>query len=323
MCIIVAKDKFSKLPKEEYLKNCFTNNPDGAGFMYTDHDNNVVIDKGYMTYKSFLKRYKKLCKRYNDFVNKALIMHFRIGTAGANSRENCHPYPVTYDKDKLHKLYTTTSLGVVHNGIISEYNPPKEDKTTNDTQNFIMKYIYPIYKHYPKFYKNQYIMNGLEDITNSKFAFLDKCDNIYLVGDFKTDDNGVKYSNSNYLPATTYSLKNYGYYGYDYYSQYYDYYKDYDTKYRDEYPLATTHDTNTPKKDSDYLKYEMEYDSEIILKPTWWYSVEGKNFERVKEQNLVYDYVYDILYELTNTGEYEYLGRDVLIMDENGEEIIF
>ena len=315
MCIIVAKDKFSKLPKEEYLKNCFTNNPDGAGFMYVDKDNNVIIDKGYMTYKSFLKRYKKLCKRYNDFINKALVMHFRIGTAGANSKENCHPYPITYDKDKLHKLYTTTNLGVAHNGIISQYNPPKEDKTTNDTQNFIMKYIYPIYKHYPKFYKNQYIMNGLEDITSSKFAFLDKCDNIYLVGDFKTDDNGVKYSNSNYLPATTYSLKNYGYYGYDYYNDYY-------TKYRDEYPVNTT---KTTKTDKDYLRnvYNDEYYSEIALEPTWYYSVEEKNFEKVGDKIMVYDFAYDILYEINETGDYDYIGRNVIIYDENGEEIIF
>lgn len=315
MCIIVAKDKNSKLPRESYLKNCFDNNPDGAGFMYTSNGE-VVIDKGYMTYQSFLKRYKKLCKRYNDFKNKALVMHFRIGTAGANSRENTHPYAVTFDKDILHKTYYRTTLGVAHNGIISQYNPPKEDKTTNDTQNFITKYLYPIYKNYRKFYKNKYIMDGIEKITTSKFAFLDKCDNIYLVGKFE-EDEGVKYSNSNYLPYTNYLYQQ------DYYGYYSNYYKDYYTKYRDEYPLPTTHDTNTPKKDSDYLKYEMEYDSEIILEPTWWYSVEGKNFERVKEQSLVYDYVYDILYELSESGDYIYLGKDVLIMDENGEEIIF
>ena len=135
-------------------------------------------------------------------------MHFRIGTAGANSRENTHPYPISYDKEVLHKTYYKTSLGMAHNGIISQYNPPKEDKTTNDTQNFIIKYVYPLYKHYRKFYKNKYIMDGLEDITGSKLAFLDKCDNIYLVGTFEKDENGVQYSNGNYKPYD-YS-KNYG-----------------------------------------------------------------------------------------------------------------
>ena len=167
MCIIVAKDKMTQLPKTEYLKNCFENNSDGAGFMYVDNGK-VIIDKGYMTYSNFIKHYNKLCKKYNDFKNKSLVMHFRIGTAGANSQENTHPYPITNDKNTLHKRYYMTDLGMAHNGIISQYNPPLEDKTINDTQNFIIKYVHPLYSHYRDFYKNPYIMDGLSDITNSK-----------------------------------------------------------------------------------------------------------------------------------------------------------
>lgn len=311
MCIIVAKDKYHNLPKDEYLKNCFTYNPDGAGFMYVDNSNQVVIDKGYMTYKSFTKRYKKLCRKYNDFVNKSLVMHFRIGTAGANSRENTHPYPITYDKDVLHKTYYKTSLGMAHNGIISQYNPDKNDKTTNDTQNFIIKYLYPIYKHYRKFYKNKYIMDGLEDITGSKLAFLDKCDNIYLVGDFKEDENGVKYSNDNYK-------------SYDYSKYYYNdrYYYD-DFVYWDKYYNETKKEIE--KKNNDFLKeqFEPDYETEIILEPNWYYSVEEKEFEKVGDKNLVYDYYYGILYEVDDMGEYDYIGSNAMIYDENGEEMIF
>lgn len=311
MCIIVAKDKITSLPQEKYLKNCFDNNPDGAGFMYVDNNNNVIIDKGYMTYKSFLKRYKKLCRKYNDFVNKSLVMHFRIGTAGANSRENSHPYPVTYDKNILHKTYYRTNLGVAHNGIIHEYNPPIDDKTTNDTQNFIIKYIYPIYKHYPKFYKNKYIMDGIEEITKSKFAFLDKYDNIYLVGKFETDDDGVKYSNSNYLP-----YYNYGYDYYRYYDKYYDKYDDY------KYPSLTT--SSETKDDAEFVKNIKDIDDEyeIVLESNWYYSVNEKPFEYVGDKLLVYDYYYGILYEVNDMGDYELIGEDVMIFDENGEEII-
>ena len=319
MCIIVAKDKITPLPKEEYLKNCFTNNPDGAGFMYVNNDE-VVIDKGYMTYKSFIKRYKKLCRKYNNFENKSLVMHFRIGTAGANSKENTHPYPVTYDKNILHKTYYRTSLGVAHNGIIHDYNPPTGTHDVNDTQNFIMKYIYPIYKHYRKFYKNQYVMEGIEEITNSKFAFLDKCDNIYLVGKFETDDSGVKYSNSNYLPYdyTWKYANNYGSY----------YYKNLDKYYEDKYHYDTMYD------DEDFVKgylndkeedKEVDYSDlyEIKLEPEWYYSVDEKNFEKVGDKKLVYDYYYDILYETNSLNEEEYIGRNVMIFDENGEEMIF
>ena len=54
MCIIIAKDKIGRLPKEEELKQAFDYNDDGAGFMYVENGK-VVIDKGYMTYDSFIK----------------------------------------------------------------------------------------------------------------------------------------------------------------------------------------------------------------------------------------------------------------------------
>ena len=120
MCIIVAKDKKTKLPKEEYLRNCFESNDDGAGFMYVDNGK-VIIDKGYMKYDKFIKHYHELCKKYNNFKNKALVMHFRIGTAGENSKANTHPYPITRHRKPLHKTFVKTDLGVVHNGIIHDY----------------------------------------------------------------------------------------------------------------------------------------------------------------------------------------------------------
>lgn len=313
MCIIVAKDKKHPLPKDEYLKNCFDNNPDGAGFMYVNNDE-VVIDKGYMNLKSFMKRYKKLCKKYNNFEGKALVMHFRIGTAGANSRENTHPYPVTYDKNLIHKTYMRTSLGVAHNGIIHDYNPPIDDKTTNDTQNFIMKYLYPLYKNYPHFYKNKYIMDGIKEITGSKFAFLDKCDNIYLVGKFEEDEDGIKYSNSNYLPAYSYS------YGYGYYD-----YSDYNDRYGGYYARYTPIEVKDESKDKEYVKNISEIDDEyeVVLEPNWYYSIAEKPFEYVGDKFLVYDWYYGMLYEVNDMGDYEYLGNEVMIYDENGEEIIY
>lgn len=308
MCIIVAKDRKHPLPKDEYLKNCFDNNPDGAGFMYVNNGE-VVIDKGYMNLKTFMKRYRKLCRKYNNFKDKSLVMHFRIGTAGANSRENTHPYPVTYSKDLLHKTYFRTDLGVAHNGIIHDYNPKVDDKTTNDTQNFIMNYIYPLYKNYNKFYNNKYIMEGISKITGSKFAFLDKYDNIHLIGKFEEDESGVKYSNSNYLP-----YYNYGYDYYGYYDRYYDYY---------DYKPAIKTETKKDDKDfiDDKLKLEPEY--EIVLENNWYYSIDEKPFEYVGDKCMVYDFYNGILYEVNDMGEYIFISNNVMIFDENGEEVIF
>ena len=40
-------------------------------------------------------------------------------------------------------------------------------------------------------------MNGMEDITNSKLAFMDTTGYIYYVGNF-VEENGVKFSNTSY-----------------------------------------------------------------------------------------------------------------------------
>ena len=67
MCIIVSKEKGVKLPTKKILENCFNRNSDGAGFMYVKN-NQVMIDKGYMTFEDFYKRLKELKKDYPLFI---------------------------------------------------------------------------------------------------------------------------------------------------------------------------------------------------------------------------------------------------------------
>ena len=199
MCIIIAKNKTNRLPSTKELEYCFDYNNDGAGFMYTDNGK-VIIDKGYMTKEDFLARYKTLCKKYNYFINKCLVIHCRIGTAGTNSKENTHPYALTKKINKLHKTYTKASVGIAHNGIISDYQP-HGDKDINDTQNFIRKYMTQRFKEDKEFYKRQWERTQIEDITNSKWAILDKDDNLYLIGVYTKEDN-LLFSNSHYKPMS-------------------------------------------------------------------------------------------------------------------------
>lgn len=206
MCVIIAKNKNVDLPTIEDLKNCFNNNSDGAGFMYVEN-NEVIIDKGYMTLKSFLKHFKKLCNKYNNFKNKALVIHCRIGTSGGNIPQNTHPYIIDENIKKLKATYIKSDFGVAHNGIIYDYNPLKGENI-NDTQNFIMNFLAPLKKHYNDFYKNEKMLKAIEYLTNSKFAFLDNEENIYIVGDFQKH-NGVLYSNSSYEEKKAYTFKSY------------------------------------------------------------------------------------------------------------------
>ena len=218
MCIIIAKNKNNnKLPTKENLKNSFEYNCDGAGFMYVNN-NKVVIDKGYMDEKSFLNRFDYLCKRYNNFKNKALVIHCRIGTSSGNTKENTHPYIISNKEKELHATYITSELGIAHNGIIHDYTPTEKKPTINDTQNFIIHYLFPIYSNFKDFYKIKSLRNGIEKITNSKFALLDKNENLYLIGDF-IKENGIFYSNTSYKPFINYKYSNY----YDnYYDKYFD-----------------------------------------------------------------------------------------------------
>lgn len=222
MCIIIAKKKGNRLPTKKELEYSFQHNPDGAGFMYTDNGK-VVIDKGYMTFEKFYERYKALCKDFNNFKDKSLVIHCRIGTAGSNNAQNTHPYPLTNNIFKMHKLHTTTNVGIAHNGIISDYNPTKDDGDVNDTQNFIKTYLYYLSSFDKTFYKRKHHQDTIADITSSRFAILDSSDNLYLIGGFVLEDN-LSFSNRNYKPQT-YIYKSHSAYN-SYYNNYWDnYYK--------------------------------------------------------------------------------------------------
>ena len=121
MCIIVVKKKDIKMPSMDTLQTCFYHNPDGAGFMYVDNEE-VVIEKGFMTWEAYKNRLTELNKEYNNFEGKCFVSHFRIGTQGKNDEHTCHPFPITSRHRLLRKTNLRTDVGMVHNGILSEYN---------------------------------------------------------------------------------------------------------------------------------------------------------------------------------------------------------
>ena len=196
MCVIIAKQKEDRLPTAKELVQCFNTNTDGAGFMYLENDK-VVIDKGYMTWKEFVKRYNTLLKRHNNFKDEPLVVHFRIGTSGGNVAKNTHPYPISNKLEHLHALHVKCDVGVAHNGVISDYSPEGDDY--NDTAEYIMSWMSNVMKLDKKFYSRRYYQDIMRQMTYSKFAFLDKNGDIYTVGDFKEVD-GLSFSNLNHLP---------------------------------------------------------------------------------------------------------------------------
>lgn len=198
MCIIAIKTKESDFPTQEHLKNCFNNNSDGAGFMYVN-EGQVVIEKGFMTLSSFLTRLAELRVEHDDFKGHNFVMHFRIGTQGKNDEHTCHPFPISSKDKLLRKTHLVTDIGVVHNGIISDYSYYHRDAShpeylLSDTQLFIKKCVNAFKSVNASFYKSPLVMEYLDSICKGKLCFLDKHDEIYTLGDFE-EENGVLYSN--------------------------------------------------------------------------------------------------------------------------------
>ena len=217
MCIIVAKKKGLELPTKEILKNCFNYNSDGAGIMFND-GNQVFIEKGFMDFNSFYSRLEALDKEFN-LVNSDLALHFRISTSGNVDQGNCHPYPISTETSQLRNLSLVTDIGMAHNGVIRKHIPETRS-ILNDTQTFIKNFVYNMYSSNKEFLTVGANIKALEEEAGSKLCFITK-DNMYIIGKFIEETNGILYSNDTYLSY------DYGW-GYEDYSVDFDYFDMFD-----------------------------------------------------------------------------------------------
>ena len=198
MCIAVFKPAGQKAPTMATLKQCFTRNPDGAGFMVAINDK-VIINKGFMTWKSFQKGLHDFFKELNadDY---SIVYHFRIGTQGGTKPEITHPYALTQDYDTMRMLKQECDIGVAHNGII---HLTSDHRVTdrNDTMTFISEYLYDIVDNNPYWGQNAAKIRLVKRLLTgypNKLALLNKNGYCTLVGDW-IKDNGIYYSNSSYV----------------------------------------------------------------------------------------------------------------------------
>ena len=75
MCIIAVSKKGVRQPSLDQLRNMYTNNPDGAGYMFAK-DGKVHIHKGFMTWEDF----ERAVKAENFTKDDPVVYHFRIST---------------------------------------------------------------------------------------------------------------------------------------------------------------------------------------------------------------------------------------------------
>lgn len=200
MCIIAIKPAGVKMPDKKTIETMWTNNNDGAGFMYPAVGG-VYIQKGYMKLKTLKAALKELEKEI-DTIKTPIIFHFRIGTTGGNIPENTHPFPITESISALKKLRIHTPLAVAHNGVIDIM--PRE-KNISDTMEYVAGQLAPLYQLKGDFYRLEAGKKLVYNATHSKLAFMDALGRIETVGKFITENDGMIYSNTSYMPRLHYS----------------------------------------------------------------------------------------------------------------------
>jgi predicted glutamine amidotransferase len=183
MCIAILKPDGEKIKKDR-LSTCFTNNDDGAGYMFAK-DGTLHFFKGFFKFNEFWKSYvKNVVKNGNPMA----AIHFRIKTHGKTNVDNCHPFKIN------------ENLGFIHNGII---NMVKTDPKRSDTSMFNDLVL----KKLPEnFIRNSAITSLIEEsIGTSKLVFLDSKGQ-YLISNESLGkwDNNVWYSNTTYKWCFTY-----------------------------------------------------------------------------------------------------------------------
>ena len=177
MCLLITKPRGIHIP-DDYLYSGYEINSHGAGFAIAK-DNKVQIHKGFFTFESFLKAYKKMTE---DQELPALI-HFRLATSGYKDKDNCHPFQVG-------------PYAMGHNGII---NSLSDSYIKSDTRLLADKLHYAI-KDVPDLLDDPTFLENLEEfIGYNKIAFL-RPDGDFIILHEKAGswDGGVWYSNGGY-----------------------------------------------------------------------------------------------------------------------------
>ena len=189
MCIIAYKPLNVAFPEEKILQNCFENNSDGAGFMYS-YQGEVHIKKGYQTFKGFMNALNASRAITGDKV--PYVMHFRIATQGYE-KTMTHPFPLSSKMSNLKKLKVKCNIGIAHNGILDITSDGS--RQYSDTMKFITDYLSLIIRGYD-WYKDKRTCQLIEKlIEGSRLAILDKNDHCELMGKGWEESDGVHYSN--------------------------------------------------------------------------------------------------------------------------------
>ena len=182
MCIAILNTKGTI--SKEILQNCWNNNKDGAGIIYTTLNNELKIFKEMTNFDKFYNEYKKVRKQNKE---SNFVIHFRIATSGKIDLNNCHPFKVN------------KNLAFVHNGMI-DIEPMNSN--VSDTYTFNEAIIKNLGNN---FLYNEAIIRLIESyIGYSKLIFLNSFNEATIINEDLGHWNGNNwYSNNSYEDKKT------------------------------------------------------------------------------------------------------------------------
>lgn len=178
MCIIIHKPQGIVLDRQTY-ENCWSRHKDGAGFMVA-LDGKLIMEKGFFSLDEMLAAFA-------PYESENAVIHFRNGTKGGRTKENCHPFLVTED------------IGFVHNGTIHKVDC--KEPRYNDTWHFNELIMKPLVQTYPNIWAHKTVKYLIEEYIGgiNKLAFMNAEGVVRIYNEEKgTRDLGCWFSNTDY-----------------------------------------------------------------------------------------------------------------------------
>lgn len=203
MCLIIYKPASIRITKE-LADDVFTKNKDGFGLIYHDAEAKTVNSFKILGTK------EQIWEALQPFMDKELLMHWRMQTHGDIDLENCHPYELIPDGPLPSYM--------MHNGILSTGNAA--DKTKSDTWHYIRDYLRPIVQANPEVLHTPAFQALVKNhIGNSnKFAIMDGRGEVVIINrEAGIEFEGMWFSNTYAWSASyfgAYKSVNNGYQGY-------------------------------------------------------------------------------------------------------------
>jgi len=192
MCLIIVKPVAATF-SDEWLRDFYSRNADGYGFMYAK-DGELIVDKAVpKTADEWVTAFRK----HEEY---ACAIHLRMRTHGDIDLANAHPYPV------LTKEVNGRDVWMMHNGILS--GVASDNTKMSDTWHFIRDEVRPMLERDPDLLTVEPFQKWLGNRIgyNNKLVFADNLGNVVVIN--KSAGNEFKGCWLSNTYAWSYSMRN-------------------------------------------------------------------------------------------------------------------